>query len=192
MRQKQTFIEIGASNFDTLLPLARSGWRGVVVEPIPFYAAKLREVVEDERLDVRVVEAAITTHNGQTQMYECLERDQQWTRGISHLVNQTGTKLLELAANKHLKRKLITVTAYRLDTLLWDLLSLQHLERPIDFMKIDVEGHELDILKNYTWNLRPTMLKVEHKHCDDQQMRKILENHGYMVWTEQDDLYAIR
>ena len=33
---------------------------------------------------------------------------------------------------------------------------------------------------------------MEHKHIDDQRMRKILEAQGYMVWVEVEDLYAIR
>lgn len=193
MSKQKIFLEIGSSDFDTLLPLARRGWKGCIVEPIPLYAAKLRDAVEEEGLPVRVIEAAITTHDGEAEMYECLSRDRQWTRGISHMVEQSGTKLLDLAGNQHLKKRKITVRALRLDTLLSEICWPRNSEyQPIDFMKVDIEGHEMDILKSHTWETHPTMIKIEHKHCDDLEMKRILEYQGYTVWTATDDIYAIR
>ena len=30
------FIEIGTSDFDTLIPLAKGGWKGIFVEPVEY------------------------------------------------------------------------------------------------------------------------------------------------------------
>ena len=62
----------------------------------------------------------------------------------------------------------------------------------IDFMKVDVEGHEMDIFGAYDWRVKPTMIKLEHQHIDDIKMAKILEKQGYIVYTEGKDMYAIR
>lgn len=189
MNPKKTFVEIGAADFDTLLPLAHNGWRGVIVEPVPYFAARLREYVSAEKLDVRVYEMAITTHNGTAMMYESMERDEEWTRGISHMVNQSGTKLLELAGNQHLTKRVINVRCQRLDTFIFDTACLQF--EGIDLLKIDIEGHELDVLREYGFRLKPKMLKIEHKHCDDKALVRLLSAQGYHVWKETDDLYAV-
>ena len=187
---KKTYVEIGAADFDTLLPLSRRGWRGVIVEPVPRFAEALRKIVDSEGLDVQIIEAAITTHSGTTKFLESLEQNVVWQKGISHLKNQDGTRLLELHANKHIPRREIMVNCLRLDNLLWDICRLQHVG--IDFLKMDIEGHELDVLNDYSWNIKPTMIKIEHKHCSDFSMRTILEKNGYTVWVENDDMYGIR
>ena len=35
-------------------------------------------------------------------------------------------------------------------------------------------------------------MKVEHAHVDDVKLRKTFEEQGYIVYTEENDLYAIR
>jgi FkbM family methyltransferase len=187
METQMTFLEIGASDFETLLPLSTQGWRGFIVEPIPTYASYLKDHAQREGLDVEIIEAAVTTCDGIVEMYECLDRAAQWKRGMSHMVNQSGTKLLELADNKHIRRQTISVAGIRLDTLI-ESLKLEH----IDFLKMDIEGHEADVIDDYSWSVKPRLIKMEHKHIDDQRMRKILEAQGYMVWVESEDLYAIR
>lgn len=182
-----TFLEIGASDFETLLPLSIQGWRGFIVEPIPTYASYLKDHAQREGLDVEIIEAAVTTGDGIVEMYECLDRSAQWKRGMSHMVNQSGTKLLELADNQHIRRQKISVTGIRLDTLVQSI-GVEH----IDFLKMDIEGHEADVIDDYSWAIKPRLIKMEHKHIDDQRMRKILEGQGYMVWVESEDLYAIR
>ena len=59
-------------------------------------------------------------------------------------------------------------------------------------MKVDVEGHEMDIFEAYDWSIYPTFIKLEHFHIDDLNMRRILEREGYIVYTEGRDIYAVR
>ena len=61
----------------------------------------------------------------------------------------------------------------------------------VDFMKIDAEGHENNIFLNYSFRVKPTMIKVEHKHIDDKVLSHKLKSNGYLVWAEKDDIYAI-
>ena len=71
-----------------------------------------------------------------------------------------------------------------LDDLLFDM-------KEIDFLKVDVEGHELNVFLNYSFKVKPKIIKVEHKHVDDIALSKKLEENGYLVWTEKHDIYAI-
>ena len=176
MKQK-IFVEIGVCDFDTLEPLIHKGWLGYFVEPVNEYASKLN--------DYDVTECAISSYDGVADFYVSRKTNQDWTRGISHIVTQQGEKLLE--RHTHLIEKKIKVPCYTLQT----FLSMKEITY-IDFMKIDVEGHETDIFEAYDWRVKPTMIKLEHQHIDDIKMAKMLENQGYIVYTEGKDMYAIR
>lgn len=177
------FVEIGAADFDHLGSLARNGWSGIIAEPVPQHAKSLRATLMG--FQVKVVEAAISDLNGELEM--AVSEGDGWVRGISHVVspNHAGTRLSDFPDNTHLFPDRITVKAMTLDTLLRETYGA------IDFMKIDAEGHELNILRNYSWRIKPKALKVEHKHVDDAELKAILEAQGYIVWREVDDLYAV-
>ena len=87
----------------------------------------------------------------------------------------------------HLIEKKISVPCYTLQT----FLSMKEITR-IDYLKLDTEGHEMDIFSAYDWRVLPTLIKLEHHHIDDIRMKKMLEERGYIVYTEGKDMYAIR
>lgn len=181
---QKIFVEIGVADFNTLVPLLHNGWRGVFVEPVPRYANKLRNEVRD--LDAVVIEAAISDHNGHTP-FLVAKPCGTWVDGISHVASAThmGTSLLKLPGNEQFVESTIEVPCMTLDSLL-DSLAIDH----VDFMKIDVEGHEMNILKEYSWRVKPTSMKIEHKHIDDAWMKHLLLKQGYYVQVETDDIYA--
>lgn len=176
------FVEIGAANFDTLLPLAEMGWKGYVVEPIPYLAEQLRSMFDG--YDVTVVEAAISDYNGTIQMI--VSNEDHWVTGASHVVsdNHIGYRLSEHPDRKNDYSEVIRVQCMTLD-------HLMNIVGDVDVMKVDVEGHELNVFMNYSFKVKPSVIKVEHKHVDDKILRRKLETNGYMVWTESEDLYAV-
>lgn len=182
----KVFLEIGCADFDTLLPLAeKGGWCGICVEPMPHHAETLRKKAAG--LPVAVIEAAISDFDGKIQM--AIGGNADWATGASHVIspNHQGFKLLDLEVNKHLRLGEIEVDCMRLDTLL-DQLNID----AIDFCKIDVEGHELNVLGNYSWRVKPDFLKIEHKHLPGGSLSKILKPHGYTIFPENEDIYCIR
>lgn len=177
------FVEIGAANFDTLLPLAKMGWKGIVVEPIPYLADQLRDMFSS--YDVSIVEAAISDYNGTIEMI--VSNEDNWVAGASHVVssNHIGYRLSDHPDRSNdYSGGVVQVECMTLDKL---LKSVWH----IDFMKVDVEGHEINVFMNYSFDVKPSIIKVEHKHVDDNVLRRKLETNGYIVWTEKDDLYAV-
>jgi len=191
----KTFIEIGTCDFDTNLPLIASGeWRGVMCEPVQkFYSSLFEKSLKiPHRCNLAIENVAVSDRDGSVEMAVANEHSEEWTRGISHVVseNHLGAMLskepLNIEKGRFEEQKTI-VPCYTLDT----LIKIHRMDF-IDFLKIDTEGHELTILENYSWKIKPKFIKCEHKHTDDIRMKKILESHGYIVNVELDDIYAIR
>ena len=76
------FIEIGSCDFDTCLPLAKQGRRGVVVEENPEIFSSVREMFKGTA--VQCLNCAVTDFNGNIDIK--LAMDQDWARGISRVV----------------------------------------------------------------------------------------------------------
>ena len=179
------FVEIGVSDFNTLEKLIDNGWEGYFVEPIERYAKKLREKGYQN-----VSQCAISSFNGELQMYQSKQQNEennQWVNGISHAVHQEGSKLLELPVNQKFIENIITVPCYTLD----EYFRINSITE-IDYLKMDVEGHETDIMQAYEWSVFPTFIQMEHWHINDIMMRELLESKGYIVTVEKRDLYAVR
>ena len=73
-----------------------------------------------------------------------------------------------------------------------DSLIAKHKFEHINYLKIDVEGHELNILDNYSWEIEPDVIKCEHAHIDDIYLSELLKSKGYIVYVETSDIYAIK
>jgi len=183
----KTFVEIGVCDFNTLEQLIDNGWEGHFVEPIERYASKLRD-----KGYKNVSQCAISSYNGDLKMYQAkepmvTEDHNEWIKGISHAVEQQGTKLLELEPNLEYVDDIISVPCYTLD----EYFRVNNITQ-VDYLKLDVEGHETDIMQAYNWSVYPTFIKMEHWHINDILMRELLESKGYIVTVEERDLYAVR
>tara|TARA_R110000822_G_scaffold163837_2_gene304142 strand:- start:98 stop:667 length:570 start_codon:yes stop_codon:yes gene_type:complete len=184
-KMTKRFVEIGAADFNTCLPLAQSGWHGISVEPVPYLFDRVKKQYEGHT--VEVLNCAISDRKGSVKMAVGL--DEGWLSGCSHVIsdNHIGEKISTHPANANNFNQTIIVDCMTLDDLLINIPS----DQQIDVMKVDAEGHELNILMNYSFRIKPRFVKIEHKHVDDTLLVRKLEENGYMVWTEKDDIYGI-
>ena len=186
----KTFVEIGACDFDTCLPLAKNGWAGVFVEPVKELADNLVEQTKKFPF-AHIENSVISDYNGEIDFHISTGTDgNDWTRGISSVDsnNHKGCSIFDFnnGVNRHLLKETRKIKCRTLDNLL-DFYNIKE----IDFLKIDTEGHERNILETYSWNVRPSFIKLEHDHIDDIWMKNFLEQKGYIVYVEQHDIYAI-
>jgi FkbM family methyltransferase len=179
------FLEIGSADFDTCLPLAKAGWSGISIEPVPYLFERVRK--QYEGYDVRVGNYAISDRIGSVKM--AVAREDGWLTGCSHVVsdNHLGYKLSTNPDRLEDFDLIIDVDCMTLDDLLFSVPQ----SKQIDFMKVDTEGHELNIFMNYSFRIKPRFVKIEHKHVDDTLLTRKLEENGYLVWTEESDIYGI-
>jgi len=192
------FIEIGSCDFDTNIDLITTGsWKGVMCEPAELYRNNLETLVKDNRYrsNLEILPYAISDYDGEILFGEAQDSSEgsrslgSWRRGISSILeeNHKGERLFDLANNKQFLAKEYRVPCWTLDTLI-KFTGYKH----IDYLKIDTEGHEMNILENYSWNIKPSLIKLEHSHIDDLYAKNFLEALGYMVYVEESDIYALR
>ena len=182
----KTFLEIGVADFDTLIPLAKKGgWMGYCVEPMPHHCETLRGMAAD--LPVAICPHAISDLDGTVEMLVG-NRKEEWAVGANHVIsaNHMGAKVLELEQNDFLRDGTLTVDCMTLDSFID-----KHQITEIDFCKIDVEGHEINVLKDYSWKVKPKFMKVEHKHLRQNFLDLILQGQGYTLFIEEEDIYAV-
>lgn len=174
----KTFIEIGSCDFETLNNLADKGWRGVIVEPVKEYFDNL-----EKKPNINYINCAVDVKSGTSTMY-------QWNKDLVESDNDfrgMTTMHLKDISFKNLTTE-ITVPAITYD----DILNNNQIDR-VDLLKIDTEGHDLNILKTvkFDGNQRPNIIKIEHTHCDAQEMIAFLESKNYHIELEMYDIYAI-
>ena len=63
----------------------------------------------------------------------------------------------------------------------------------IDYLKIDTEGMDFDILKSIDYTkYKINIIKMEHNYCDDELVIKFLTNNGYHCELFKNDIIAIK
>jgi len=195
----KTFIEIGSCDFDTNMPLIDSGeWLGIMCEPAPYYYKNLVSLSEKSKSagNLSIENIAVSDYNGNIS-FACAKppstesrgHGSEWRRGISSVVadNHIGERIFDLEGNQQFLEETIDVPCLTLDSLI-----AKHKWEHINYLKIDTEGHEQNILDVYSWEIKPDIIKIEHSHIDDVYMKLLLEKHGYLVYVEQQDIYAIK
>ena len=162
-REKGTYVEIGTNDPTASVSYTQKfynrGWRGISVEPcIKEFEALKKSRPEDINLNI-----CIGDKNGQRSFYE--PRDSQAASLMPHLASRWG------------KVKVRTVNVSTLETMLNEFL-----ESEIDFMVIDAEGMELEILKSNDWRkYKPKALIIETVHHHYKEIVDYLKLYGYMI-----------
>ena len=151
---------------------------------MPHFAKKLRVMASG--LPVGVCQAAISDYDGEITM--AVGDGEQWATGASHVTapNHAGTRLLDLPVNKFLRKEDIKVKCMSLDS----FIAANRITS-IDFCKIDIEGHEATVLRNYSWVVKPAFMKIEHCHTPGNVLDEILSPQGYTIFVEKDDIYCV-
>lgn len=184
------FIEIGTSDFDNLDGLLDEGWRGFFVEPIKEYLDSLKKKVQSEGRDAHFLNVAVSDNNGYSLMtyVDPSSAKEQWIRGISHMNSESSNLIVRNDVNGYDMGdvKNIYVPTVTLDWLL-KFIDVKN----VHMLRIDVEGHELAILRNYSWNIKPKCIKIEHKFVDKMELLQLLVSKGYIVLDEGDDFYCV-
>lgn len=189
-REEGYFVEFGALDgvrlSNTLLLEEKFSWRGILVEPLPIYADALhrnRKSIVDSR--------CVWSRSGE-QLFLTSPKDAALTT-VSGTVPLAGGRSLparnRLAHGRRSRRYVSTSVS------LEDLLKEYEAPKRIDFMSVDVEGAELEILEAFDFSQwKFDSIAVEHNFgADRQRINALLVGNGYRRVLEEvscwDDWY---
>lgn len=140
------FIEIGTSDFDTLIEEANNLTKGISIEPIKYYIEKL-----PNKRNVKKVQAAMSDKNGKLDIYyiDDVHIDEYnlpwWVRGSNSVNGPHPFAIKEIG--EELYNNLVTIE--EVPTITWSDLIIQYNIKSIDYLKIDTEGYDHVILNEY-------------------------------------------
>lgn len=182
------FIEVGTCDFDTLHQLAINGWNGIMVEPVKEYIDKLPKHanIYYENIAISNIKDNVDIHYINPE--EIIDKDDEWLKGISSINGATGP----LSFNKHID-KFNNCKKINVKTMTLNELCEKYNINEIDFLKIDTEGHDFIVLSTIDLNkIYVKTIKIEHKHLNKNLIIDHLQKNNYIVWVENDDIYAFR
>jgi len=159
-----TYIDIGANDPVFLSNTKRfydRGWHGINVEPNPHL---YRKIVEARPRDLNM-NIGIGNYGNRVPFY-IYEPHQ-----LSSFIPMTG--IMNRLRNRHTKLKAVVSLRVR------PLSDLPHFSHEIDFMSVDVEGNEIEVLKTNDWEeRRPKLLIVEITY-NERDILKYIDSIGY-------------
>jgi len=143
---RYNFIEIGTSDFDTLLQKSSDTTIGLSVEPLKHYLERL-----PNKPGVTKVNAALSNTDDYLEIYNvpvsAIEKYNlpYWVRGCNSLSKPHQYTMDSIGVE--LYNQIVQID--RVATITWKTLISQYNVESVEFIKIDTEGHEYIILKDY-------------------------------------------
>lgn len=157
------FVEVGAFEpivYSQTWALEQAGWTGLLVEPVPAHAAALRTARR-----ARVAEVACVAPEQSGAMLPMTVRG-----GVSAI----GVPIASGAADAAAEAETIRVRGATLDSLL-----VEHGIAAVDFLSVDVEGMEIDVLRGLSLDrVRPHLILIED-FADDNIRHRFMRSVGY-------------
>lgn len=182
---KLRFLQVGANDGVTCDPLhpfiERCGWTGIMVEPQPDQAAKLKG-----RDGIKVVEAAIGPAQGTMTLYTV--QGQGWEHGLASFDKGHILKHAHLTEGLSDRIKPIEVPVVPFSAVL---------DGPVDLLQIDTEGADGMMLSLFPFEThKPAVVHFEIKHMSWRERRDTLArlaSYGYLLAPSGDeDMLATR
>jgi FkbM family methyltransferase len=180
-KQKGFFVEFGAmngfENSNTFMLEQQLNWSGILVEPSIKFQKELSSNRKRNRIDNRLVFSV----TGQELLF-----NETVDSGLSTIDSFT-----ESDSWNRISKDKYYVTSISLE----DLLKEHEAPNKIDYLSIDTEGSELEILSNFNFSrYEINIITVEHNYSKNRKrLQNLLEEKGYVRHYEKlskwDDWY---
>jgi FkbM family methyltransferase len=178
------FIDIGANDGVTLSNTyvleKRLGWSGIAIEPIPRVYEKLKQ-----NRSCLAINACISEDNRDVDFVE-LDGNAEMLSGILSKYDKRHLERIEQElVNSGGSKRVISVPSITFNT-----LCKNHNVTKVDYLNIDTEGAEFDIIKSIDFSsIQIGVITVENNYVDN-NIHKILSKNGFeLVAVAGDEIY---
>lgn len=170
------FIEIGTSNFDTLIQSANDNIYGISVDAVKYYIDNL-----PDKLNCKKVNVGISNINSTLDVYyipeNIIEQNklQNWFKGCNCINNYHPLHISHNVSHLCKIDKVKVITTYE--------LFYQNNVRNVKYLKIDTEGHDVIILKTLFFYIKflpkifyPNKILFEtNEHINSKEVDEIIQ-----------------
>jgi FkbM family methyltransferase len=170
------YVDVGAHHpkrFSNTYALYKRGWRGISIDPTP----GVQELFSEVRPADVFLPVAVSSVEQAQDFYMFNEPAlNTFSKSLAEEYRKAGYEVVEVRP----------IESKRLST----LLDACHVEQPIDFMSVDVEDHELQVLESNDWGkFRPRLLLVEILNFDlhdpgASPVHSYLSDRGYVLFAK--------
>lgn len=168
------FVDIGANDgvkiSNTCYLEKELGWTGIAVEPIPSVFEKLRS-----NRNCTLVNGCVTTESGTGKFFEVVGGPNMLSTLAIHNIGLTARRLRKNALRYNATIREIDVSCHTFAE-----LAESHEVREIDFLSVDTEGGELEILASIDFNRYPTKIISVENNYYSRDIRALLESRGFL------------
>ena len=167
------FVDVGANDGvhgSMTYALEQSGWTGILVEPNPVLVEKLKRVRSSP-----VFQYAISSVEGNLPFY--IVEGPSNLDGLSRFHYTEEFETFVKSCGGSVKESVVQVK--KISCIINECSNLEK----IDFLKIDVEGHEYEVLKSFDFEkFKPSLIVTEDNFKDEfKKVRYFLKTKGYEV-----------
>jgi hypothetical protein len=182
MKKNGIFVEFGACDglelTNTLILEKEFGWNGILIEPCKFWHNDLFNNRKC-KIDTRV----IWEKSGETLLFNEVKEIATLSNIDSISPNDFAKGFRDDKDNK--KYNVVSIT-------LLDLLKEYNVSKTIDYMSIDTEGSEYEIIKNFDFNSYDIkIISIEHNETENKEkIYNILTKNNYTRVLENDVIHS--
>jgi len=196
------FVKVGAHDGITGDPcsdilIADSSWKGLLIEPVPYLFARLKENFSDSTR-FTLEQVAVGPKACKSPFY-CMEKGAgESLPGLHDFFDQLGSFNRQhiFKHYEHLKERLEPfIMEIEVEILpLSEILQKNHVQN-CHLLHIDTEGYDYKVLSTLDFSVtRPLILFIEHKHLGDSEKKELIQllhKHSYIVKDCGQDYFAI-
>ena len=173
-KKNGVFVDIGANDGVTISNTwyfeKELGWGGVAIEPIP----RIYEQLKQNR-KCKLFEGCITPKSGIQKFVELSGATSMLSTLEQNISGLTSRRISKNIARQNTTKKSIDVVC----TTLANLLEEHGIEE-IDFLSIDTEGGELEIIKSINFEQFPVKVISVENNLFTNNIKNYLENEGFV------------
>ena len=184
---KYDFIEIGTSNFDTILEKSNDEVIGLSIEPLKFYLDQL-----PNKLNIQKLNYAISDKDYFSKIYYVDPKDiithglPEWLRGCNSInsPHPTASRVLKEQKLEHLMQENIC------ECITWNSLCSKHNIDSVEHLKTDTEGHDHIIINHIlsTSKILPDTINYESNELtleiEKATLLNTLKQNGYQLISD--------